>query len=89
MKFELYWRNFKNNQLSQFASLENLKLQISEGEGEVFSSHLEQLKDDIDKWFNDVFQLNVPNWIIDPFETDLFEVNIDLQEIFSDIQNDF
>ena len=46
---------FLNNQFSQFASLENLKLQISEGEVEIFSSHLEQLKDDIDKRFNDVF----------------------------------
>ena len=29
---------FLNNQFSQFASLENLKLQIIEGEVEVFSS---------------------------------------------------
>ena len=79
---------FINNQLSQFASLENLKLQISEGEVEIFSSHLEQLKDDIDKRFNDVFQLNVPKWIIDPFEADIFEINVNLQETFSDLQND-
>ena len=46
---------FLNNQFSQFASLENLKLQISEVEVKIFSSHLEQLKDDIDKRFNDVF----------------------------------
>ena len=42
-QLELYGRNFKNNQFSQFASLENLKFQIIEGEVEVFSSHLEQL----------------------------------------------
>ena len=27
-------------------------------------------------------------WIINPFETDLFEVSVNLQEIFSDLQND-
>ena len=69
-QLELYGKNFKNNQFSQFASLENLKLQISEGEVEVFSSHLEQLKCDIDKRFTDVFQLNVPKWIMDPFEAE-------------------
>ena len=68
--------------------MKNLKLQISEGEVEIFSSHLEQLKDDIDKRFNDVFQLNVPKWIIDPFEADIFEINVNLQETFSDLQND-
>ena len=63
-QLELYGKMFLNNQFSQFASLENLKLQISKGEVEIFSSYLEQLKDDIDKRFNDVFQLNVPKWII-------------------------
>ena len=84
-QLELYGKKFKK---SQFASLENLKLLKSEGEVEVFSSHLEQLKCDIDKRFTDVFQLNVPKWIMDPFEADLFEVNFDLQETFSDLQTD-
>ena len=41
----------------------------------------------MDKRFNDVFQLNVPKWIIDPFEADIFEINFNLQETFSDLQN--
>ena len=77
---------FLNKQFSQFASLENLKLQISEVQ--ILSSHLEQLKDDIDKRFKDVFQLNVLKWIIDPFEADIFKINVNLQETFSDLQND-
>ena len=76
-QLELYGRNFKTNQFSQFASLENFELQISEDEVEVFSSHLD--KCDIDKRFTDAFQLNVPKWIMDPFEADIFEVNVDLQ----------
>ena len=68
--------------------MKNFKHQISECEVEMFSSHLEQLKDDINKRFNDVFQLNVLKWIIDPFEADLFEINVNLQETFSDLQND-
>ena len=67
---------FLNNQFSQIASLENLKLQISEVEVKIFSSHLEQLKDDIDKRFHDVFQLNFPKWIIDCFEADILEINV-------------
>ena len=51
-----------------FQSLENLKLQISEDQVEFFSSHLEELKSDID-----VFQINVLNWIIDHFEADFFK----------------
>ena len=33
--------------------------------------------------------LNILKWIIDPFEADLFEINVNLQETFSDLQNDF
>ena len=64
--------------------MENLKLQISEDEVE----YLKELKSDIDRRFNDVFQINVPNWIIDPFEADLFEINVDLQESFSELKTD-
>ena len=78
-QLELYGRNYKNNDFSQFASLKNLEFKISEGKVEVFLSHLEQLKIDIDKRFNDVFQLNVPKLIIEPFKADLFEVNVYLQ----------
>ena len=46
---------FISNQFSQFAILENLKLQISEGEVEVFPFYLEQFKNDNGKRFNDVF----------------------------------
>ena len=53
-QLELYRKYFKKNQFSQFASLENLKLQISESEIELLSFHLEQLKCDIDKRFTDV-----------------------------------
>ena len=87
-QLELYGKNFKNNQFLQLASLENLKFQINEGEVEVFSSHLEQIKCDINKEFTDVFKINVLKWIIDPFEADLFEVNVDLQKTFSDLQTD-
>ena len=75
-QLELYGKIFLNKQFSQFASLENLKLQISEIQ--ILSSHLEQLKDDIEKRFTDVFQLNAPKWIIDPFKADRFEINVNL-----------
>ena len=54
----------------------------------IFSSYLKQLNDDINKRFDDVFQLNVPKWIIDPFEADIFEINVNLQKTFYDLQND-
>ena len=81
-----YGKNLKNNQFSQFTSMKNSKLQISEGEVEVFLTHLEQLKCDIDKRSTGVFQFNLPKWNMDTFVADLFEVNVDLQETFSDLQ---
>ena len=68
--------------------MKNLKLQISEDELEFFSSHLEELNSDIDRRPNDVFQINVLNWIIAPFEADLFEINVELQESFSELKTD-
>ena len=35
--------------------------------------------------FKDIFQLNVPNWIVSPFEASLDEVKVELQENFIEL----
>ena len=59
-QLKLYGINFKDNQFLQSAIFENLKLQTSEGEVEVFSSYLKQLIDDVDKGFNKLFSIKRP-----------------------------
>ena len=38
--------------------------------------------------FKDIFQLNVPNWIVSPFEASLDEVKVELQEKFIELVAD-
>ena len=87
-KLELFERNFKKDQFCQFSSLENLKQQLSKDEVEIYKSHLKELKLDMVHRFKDIFQLNVPNWIVSPFEASLDEVKVELQEKFIELVAD-
>ena len=55
----------------QFSSLQQLDIHsdcvISNADIEVHSKHLQKLQADMEVRFQDVFQLEVPDWIIDPF----------------------
>ena len=49
---------------------------------ETYSSHLKELKFDMDRRFKDVFELKVPNWIVSPFEASVDEMKVEFQEKF-------
>lgn len=46
------------------------------------------MKEDFNIRFEDLENLNVPSWIIQPFECDISEVNVSLQEELIEIRED-
>ena len=70
-KLTLYQWNLARRDYFQFASLQQLDLgccsAINNAEIDAYSKHLQELKADMEVRFQDVFQLEVPDWIIDPF----------------------
>ena len=89
-KLGLYQRNLARREFFQFSSLQQLDTSdkgISDADVETYSKHIKQLLEDMEVRFLDVFQLEIPDWIIHPFN-DIFEQGI-LAEKLITLQNDF
>lgn len=61
---------------------------ISEEESSRYCCHLRKLVDNLKERYKDLLQLDIPSWIIRPFDTDPAAVKIHLQEHIIDLRND-
>ena len=52
-----------------------------------YISHINNLISNIDCCFDDLFSLNIPDFIIDPFNCNISEIDPSIQEYIIDIQN--
>lgn len=85
-KLSVYKQNIGRGQLMQFPNLN--ANDVTENDRLKYCAHLERLQDDMRLRFHDLADLNVPDWIIRPFNVDAMMVPIHLQEEFIDLQND-
>ena len=86
----LYQRNLARREFLQFSSLQQLDTSdkgISDVDVETYSKHIQELHEDMEVRFQDVFHLEIPDWIINPF-IDISEQGI-LAEELTTLQNDF
>ena len=83
---ELFEKDFNKNQFFQFSSLEDLKHHLSKDDIEIYSSHLKELKIDIDRRYQDIFELNIP--YKSPHEANVDEVKVELREEFIELVAD-
>lgn len=89
-KLILYKRNIGRHELSQFPNLLELqeKEKLSDSNILIFCNHLQLLHEDMQKRFEDLVNLNVPDWIINPY------INIEsisdhlMEETIIELQND-
>ncbi|XP_029654093.1 protein FAM200A-like [Octopus sinensis] len=61
-------KNIGRKELNQFPRLDNLKNLLSEDDLENYVEHLITLENDMKQRFKDLCELEVPDWIIDPFQ---------------------
>ena len=85
-KLKLFKQNIGLREFYQFPRL--AEVELSDDDLLAYCEHLEVLKEDMIKRFTDLLELELPNWIIDPFSVDTDKVPIDLQEELSDMHND-
>ncbi|XP_050527962.1 protein FAM200A-like [Daktulosphaira vitifoliae] len=78
-KFDLYRSNINRQELSQFSNLKIL----------IFTDHILQLKKDMKSRFQDLLELQICNWILDPFSFEFVEdLEPHLQKEFIDLKHD-
>ena len=89
-KLVLYQRNLARRKFFQFFSLQQLDTSdkgIFDVDVETYSKRIKLLHEDMEVRFLDVFQLEIPDWIIHPFN-DVSEQEILVEELIT-LQNDF
>ena len=85
-KLKLYQVNMRRQQLGHFPTLEPLKDQLIEEDYDTFCNHLEKLTEEMSSRFKDVLQMDIPAWVLLPFEVDPADVKESIQEDLIDLQ---
>ena len=89
-KLPLYSRNLGHREFRQFPCLSDLekKTEVKDDDIAVYCAHLAKLHRDMSVRFNDLFSLEIPGWVIDPFTEPSTEVPTHLEEELVSLQND-
>jgi len=87
-KLALYKQNVGRGLLTQFPNLNGNE--VSEDDRLKYCNHLEKLGDDMRERFQDLISLDVPDWVVRPFDANIpiTQVPMNIQEDFIDLQND-
>ena len=89
-KLQLYSRNLGRREFRQFPCLSDFekKTGVKDDDIAVYCAHLAELHRDMSVRFNDLFSLEIPGWVIDPFTEPSTEVPTHLEEEVVSLQND-
>uniref|UniRef100_A0A5S6QHH3 HAT C-terminal dimerisation domain-containing protein n=1 Tax=Trichuris muris TaxID=70415 RepID=A0A5S6QHH3_TRIMR len=87
-KLVIFKRNMGNGEFYQFPLLAALKEKeaIADQDVDVYCQHLEMLHVDFVERFNDIINLKVPTWVMNPF-CGVDEAEMELQEELIELQN--
>ncbi|XP_077301708.1 SCAN domain-containing protein 3-like [Arctopsyche grandis] len=88
-KLKLFKNNLRRRELHQFPSLQQLKEDmLKDSDLETYCSHIDALIEDMIIPFKDLYELLIPDWIINPFLSDVESVRQNFKEQFIELQND-
>ena len=89
-KLTLFKQNLGRHELHQFPKLLELdgENRLDDNVLEIYCLHLDRVKEDMLRRFKYLNDLAVPEWIIEPFLTDVSTVPLILQEDITDLKND-
>ena len=85
-KLTLFKLNIGRREFYQFPRL--AELAVSDDDLLAYCDNLAELKMDMTKRFTDLLELEIPDWIIDPFCVHVETVSLSFQEELIDLQND-
>ena len=89
-KLQLYSWSLGRREFHQFPCLSDLekKTGVKDNDIAVYCAHLGELLGDMSVRFNDLFSLEIPGWVIDPFTEPRTEMPTHLEEELVSLQND-
>ncbi|XP_070408073.1 zinc finger BED domain-containing protein 5-like [Nothobranchius furzeri] len=88
VKMDLYRETVGRRQFNHFPRLATVSSKLTDEELLCYTEHLRMIKADMELRFRDLQNLQVPYWILEPFQVDVFEKEPIIQEHLIDLQND-
>ena len=89
LKIRVFKQNIRHGEYAQSACLNSLKAEIMDIDLEVHKSYLEKLHENFTKRFQDLCNLESPDWLMmNPFESNPELVDVQMQESLIELQND-
>ncbi|KAG0438021.1 SCAN domain-containing protein 3 [Dictyocoela muelleri] len=85
-KLLFYKQNLGRGELSQFQNLKSVE--SCDNDILAYVQHLESLCVDFNQRFEDVLSMNIPDWILDPYQSIETEESVDVHEELLEIQSD-
>lgn len=87
-KLSIFKERLSRKDFTQFTSLKLIEDLILDTDIDCYCSHLQKLKEDFEVRFQDFNDLKIPDWVINPFLSDVSSAQTSLREEIIDLQND-
>ena len=82
----MFKTNIRNKIFLHFPNFATFE-ELHDEEIEIYFDHLTGLYDDIKIRFKNLLEMEIPNWVVDPFEINVADINIVFQETLIELQS--
>ncbi|KAM3833924.1 zinc finger BED domain-containing protein 5-like [Diretmus argenteus] len=87
-RLDLYRQSIGRRQFDHFPQLTKVSEALTDDRLLIYTAHLRMVKADLEIRFRDLLNLDVPLWVVQPFQADVAECEPSIQEHLIDIQSD-
>jgi len=87
-KLQLYKNNIRRRAFEQFPCLASISSDLHDEDLALYSEYLENMHEDMQTRFSDLLMMDIPTWVTIPFEVNVADIDISLQEPLIELQSD-
>ncbi|XP_076324388.1 SCAN domain-containing protein 3-like [Tachypleus tridentatus] len=87
-KLKLYKNNIRRRAFEQFPGLVSVAIDLQDEDLALYGEYMENMHEDMQTRFSDLLMMVIPTWVSIPFEVNVADIDISLQEPLIELQGD-
>ncbi|XP_076348273.1 SCAN domain-containing protein 3-like [Tachypleus tridentatus] len=87
-KLQLYKNNIRRRAFEQFPCLASVSSDLQDEDLALYGEYMENMHKDMQTRFSDLLMMVIPTWVSIPFEVNVADIDISLQEPLIELQSD-
>ncbi|XP_076358993.1 SCAN domain-containing protein 3-like [Tachypleus tridentatus] len=87
-KLQLYKNNIRRRAFEQFPCLASVSSDLQDEDLALYGEYMENMHEDMQTRFSDLLMMVIPTWVSIPFEVNVADIDISLQEPLIELQSD-